>query len=376
VSARMRPLFDVFPALAAKIGWQALGEFPTPVESLAPALAKAGVSGDGWVKRDDLSSPIYGGNKVRTLEALFGEARDEDASIIYSTGAFGSNHAAATVLHARRAGLEPGAILFPQPPSDTAAENLRAIAHVKPLFRSLPHWSALPFGMASVRRAHERRNERAFVMVPGGATPRGGLGYVSAAFELGAQVRAGELPRPDSVVIGVGSTCTSAGLLVGFHHATRLGFFADSGGRPRAPHLVSVRVTPWPVTAKFRIVSLAVRISELLAELAGDRSLEVSAPELRAALTVDGRFLGRGYGYPTRGGVGAIDAFRAIDGFELDTTYSAKAAAGFFARLRERPGETALFWSTKSTAPLACATDDEIDERRLKRWLAKPRVGA
>jgi D-cysteine desulfhydrase len=371
----MRPLFDVFPALSGKIRWEALGELPTPVETLAPVLACAKIDGDAWVKRDDLTSPIYGGNKVRTLEALFGEAKERDASIIYSTGAFGSNHAAATVLHARRAGLEPGVILFPQPRSETAAENLRAIVRAAPLVRALPHWSALPFGMASVRRAHERKNERAFLMVPGGATPRGGLGYVSAAFELGRQVERREVPRPDSIVIGVGSTCTSAGLLVGLHHAARLGVgFSDPSGRPSAPHLVSVRVTPWPVTARFRIVSLAVKISQLLAELAGDPSLALEAADLRPNLTVDGRFLGRGYGHPTRDGLAAIDAFRAIDGFELDTTYSAKAAAGLFARVRERPRETALFWSTKSTAPLACASDAEVTIPRFARWLAKNSV--
>ena len=29
-----------------------------------------------WVKRDDLTSDVYGGNKVRKLELLFGAARD------------------------------------------------------------------------------------------------------------------------------------------------------------------------------------------------------------------------------------------------------------------------------------------------------------
>ena len=75
---------------------------------------------DAYVKREDESAEVYGGNKVRTLEFLFGEALARGARRIYSTGAFGSNHAAATVLHAPRVGLESGALLFPQPPSRTA----------------------------------------------------------------------------------------------------------------------------------------------------------------------------------------------------------------------------------------------------------------
>ena len=99
-----RALLELFPRLRRP--WVSFGSFPTPVQH---------VTGDVWVKRDDLSSPIYGGNKVRTLEALFGVARSRGKDRIYATGAYGSNHAAATVLHAPRVGLAPGVILFPQP---------------------------------------------------------------------------------------------------------------------------------------------------------------------------------------------------------------------------------------------------------------------
>src|SRR5688572_28609751 len=95
-------LFRVFPALAGRVPWTPLGAWPTAVEPL-------GARPDTWVKRDDRSAPGYGGNKVRTLEALFGAATAAGARVIWATGAYGSNHALATVLHARAAGLEPGA---------------------------------------------------------------------------------------------------------------------------------------------------------------------------------------------------------------------------------------------------------------------------
>src|SRR5690606_38893757 len=126
----------------------------------AAALGRRGAP--FFVKRDDASSGVYGGNKVRTLEALFGLARARGARRVYSTGAFGSNHALATVLHAPRAGLEPGVILFPQPRSHSALENLRAILAQRPRVRALPHWSLLPFAIAVT----ELRERDAFVMVP------------------------------------------------------------------------------------------------------------------------------------------------------------------------------------------------------------------
>ena len=58
---------------------------------------------------------------------------------------------------------------------------------------------------------------------PGGATALGALGYVSAGLELAQQIARHELPVPRRVIVGVGSTCTSAGLLVGLALAGHLG---------------------------------------------------------------------------------------------------------------------------------------------------------
>ena len=230
----------------------ALGEFPTPVERMLGLEGELGCA-PFYVKRDDLSSPVYGGNKVRTLEVLFGLARAAGANEVVATGAYGSNHAVATVLHAARAGLRSGAILFPQPKSWAALENFRVSVTRAEALSVLWHWLALPFAILRAR-APER-----FVMMPGGATPDGALGYVSAALELAQQVAAGELEPPRRVFVGVGSTCTSAGLLVGFHLAARLGL-----GFREPPQVVSCVVTPLPVTSRFRILGLAVRASARL----------------------------------------------------------------------------------------------------------------
>src|SRR5271167_4777426 len=49
-----------------------IGTYPTPVQHLA-ALSRPGTS--LWVKRDDLTNPVYGGNKIRKLEKLLTEAK-------------------------------------------------------------------------------------------------------------------------------------------------------------------------------------------------------------------------------------------------------------------------------------------------------------
>jgi len=108
------PLFDVIPSCERRVSRVALGDFPTPVEPLDTVARELGASdGQTWVKRDDISAAAYGGNKVRTLELLFGEARALGREHVVSSGAFGSNHALATAIHAPRVGLRPGALLYP-----------------------------------------------------------------------------------------------------------------------------------------------------------------------------------------------------------------------------------------------------------------------
>ncbi len=368
-----RPIFDVWPQLSKNLPISHLADLPTPVEALDRVTGSLG-DARVFVKRDDVSSLVYGGNKVRTLEVLFGKAKALGCTHIYSTGAFGSNHATAMVLHAPRAGLGSGVVLFPQPRSWAALENLRVILSTRPAVHALPHWSALPFGMWRARRSAVARGHRPFVMVPGGATPTGALGYVSAALELGEQVAAGDLPRPETVLIGVGSTCTSAGLLVGFHLAAKLGLgFRDAGGNPAPPALVSVRVTPWPITSQTLVLRLAVRASERLAELAGDPSLVVEKRDLAPHFRVDGRFLGRGYGYATPSGLEAQRLWHENGAHELDTTYSAKAAAAVVELARQGRRGPIVFWSTKSTPALPPPDVDALRSSppRMRRWMEK-----
>jgi 1-aminocyclopropane-1-carboxylate deaminase/D-cysteine desulfhydrase-like pyridoxal-dependent ACC family enzyme len=363
------PLFELVPSIATRVSRVALGEFPTPVESLAAVSRElwAG-SDDAWVKRDDLSSPVYGGNKVRTLEVLLGDARARGHSRVFATGAFGSNHALATALHAPRVGLEPGALLFPQPISRAAWLNLSALSESRALLRALPHWSALPFGMAWLRVA--AASPGPYLMSPGGATPLGALGYVSAGLELGRQIAAHELPLPRTVIVGVGSTCTSAGLLVGLALAAhfRLGF--EPATRPR---LTSVRVSPWPVTSRLRILNLATRTARLLHELSERTLPSFESALLGARFHVDGGYLGPGYGEPSAAGVEAEALWHRLGLAALDSTYSAKAAARVVAGLRAREPGPLLFWSTKSSVPLPSAPSAQPARRvvpaRIRAWL-------
>ncbi len=340
-----RTLYTYFPSIAGHAGCVSLGDFPTPVEPLVHDRGKRFGSTKLWVKREDLSSPVYGGNKIRTLEWLFAQAVESGYSEICSTGSYGSNHATATVLHASRVGLLSSVMLHPQPYSETARENFEVVLSKADEVNSVPHWAALPLIWLRKRLRDQRKNKSSYIMMPGGATPLGAIGYVSAALELAQQVDAGEMPLPQRIVLSVGSCCTSAGLLLGTEIATRLGI--KKWGN-EAPEIFAVRVTPWPVTAHRRIVLLAYRTSCYLYSMTRDPRVLVSRRKLSDRLRVDTDQLGVGYGYPTKSGLNAMVCFPDL---KLDTTYSAKAAAALIHNKQNLHG-CSLFWATKSSVPL------------------------
>lgn len=329
----MNALFELFPGLSGRVPRARLAELPTPVER---AVGLTG-GGDVWLKRDDLSSSVYGGSKLRLLEALLGAARAQGASRVYSSGATGSNFAEAVALHAPRAGLEPGALSFPQPLT-AEGERSHRVVMARARVVELAHWSLLPLATERVRL----REPRSIVLSQVSFSAESLFGYVSAGLELGRQIASGELPVPTRVVLPIGSAATTAGVWGGLSLARKLGQF---GGAPR---LEPVRIAAWPLSRRGRVQSLALKALARLAELVSDRALALDRDELLPLSLVTNQ-LGPGYPHGTTQGRAARDAFEHAGYPILDDTYSAKAAAHALAAASG--GGTTLFWCTKSSAP-------------------------
>ncbi|HEX4451458.1 MAG TPA: pyridoxal-phosphate dependent enzyme [Kofleriaceae bacterium] len=317
-------LFRYLPELVDRVAWARLGDWPTPIDSVIV---------DGrpiWIKRECDSSTRYGGNKIRTLEAWLGHARALGKRRIWAIGATGSNHAIATILHARAIGLDAGAIVFPQPESSWADENFGAMRDSGCELVKLRHVIEVPFAALAIAR----RDRDGIVMPPGGATPLGAFGALSAALELADQITAGLAPPPRRIVLPIGSTCTTAGLLAGFALAKSLGAWPWT-----LPIVHAVRVTPWPVTSRLRTAALAARTLARAGK-------PVPFTQLLRRLVVDGRELGGGYGRTTPRSIAAAHAL-ADARLRIDGVYSAKAAAALLRLHRERVGPL-MFWATKT----------------------------
>jgi D-cysteine desulfhydrase len=323
-------LFAHYPTLGERLPWEPLLSGPTPIE-LSPGLA------DGvWVKRDDLTSRVYGGNKVRKLEFLLADARARGHRSLLTVGATGSNHVLATALFGRALGFAAThAVLFPQPAGADVARKERAFAEAAVGAARVPGKLLVPFGAAwRAAIALARGQGRPYLIGPGGSSPLGSLGYVAAGLELAAQVRAGECPAPSEIWVPVGSGGTAAGLLVGLRLA----------GLSARLHAVQVVERPW--VSAGGVVRLARRIAALLVGLGVDlppRARRYRTDDL--VLVTDQ--LGPGYAHPTPASKDACA--RAADaGLVLDTTYAGKTLAGLLARPAAGPR---LFWLTYFGSP-------------------------
>lgn len=308
-----------------------LASLPTPVESYPDLARELGLAGL-WIKRDDASSPLCGGNKVRKLEFALGRALSEGARGVFTCGPLGSHHVLATCAFARELGFEPSALHFPQPVTPHVLEVLTALAAARPALELARSRTSAVFRLAARRAgALARPDPRTFDIPPGGSSPLGVLGYVDAALELSSQIARGEVPEPDAVFVPAGTGGTLAGLHLGFRLARR------------PIRLIGVRAVDRVVANPLAVALLARRAGLLLARC-GVRPPRI-AP--RAIEIMHGPF-GPGYGRDTPESRRAAERFSAHTGLSFEPAYTAKAVAGVhrFAAAGARPRPVVLYWHT------------------------------
>ncbi|NUP10645.1 MAG: pyridoxal-phosphate dependent enzyme [Polyangiaceae bacterium] len=308
-----------------------LGDLPTPIEE-AQSLAKAIGVGELWLKRDDLSSRVFGGGKVRKLERLFGDARALGRTHVVTFGAVGSNHAAATAAFGVRNGFSVTVHLAGQPKGPVVRRNL-ALCIASGARIEASSGLADTFAKAVRDAGSGPEADRPYVIAPGGTCHVGNVGMVDAAFELAEQIQLGLAPAPDDIVVAMGTMGSTAGLAFGL---------AAAGIRAR---IIAVRCSSEASSSKAALRKLEDGFEHYLESIGA----KVTS---RAEVDVESRYLGRGYGRPTREGERAIALAKEHAGIELESTYTAKALAALMGRARDLEKRRVLFWASQP-APLA-----------------------
>jgi D-cysteine desulfhydrase len=295
----MKPLLRRHPGLRG-FPHVDLGVRPTAVDR----LEIGGLS--VLVKRDDRTSDVYGGNKVRSLEFLLAGAPRR----LLTFTALGAHHGYAVAVHGRRLGIPAAVVVVRRGRREALLERLERVAD-----RCVEVGGVAGAVLASVRLW--RPGTR--IIPPGGASPRGALGYVVTALELETV--------PERIYVALGTGTTVSGLLAGL------------ALRGAATEVVAVRVADvvagWP-RLLWRRAFAALRLL---------RRHDPSIPEVgRGGVRLRVVAAEGAYGEPTPSTEAAVIAARPL---ELETTYTGKTLA----RLLADRADGAMLIDTYAPAP-------------------------
>ncbi len=322
------PLFRAFPALATALQPVALTATPTPVQAL-PAFGP-----QAWIKRDDLSHAVYGGNKLRKLEFVLGEMRQKKVREVITLGATGTNAGIAASMICAEENIPCTIITFPQPDSPTVQANQRWMQHFGARF---DHRASLWQAVLRYYLHPARLKADSYFLFAGCSNPVSVFGYINAAFELREQIDAGLCPEPREIIVAVSSVSTLAGLTLGIALA---GLDATVTGIRVGPEMLGPFAVCTPAVAE-KMEKHALQVMRGC----GITGLPKQAP----AATLIGDYFGAGYGHGTNEAKAAIAAFAGA-GIPLEGTYSGKSAAAFLATL-ETATAPVLFWNTFNSRP-------------------------
>ena len=339
-------LFDRFPELSERIPWVRLETSPSPVQQLENLGHE-----DLWIKREDIVSTVYGGNKVRKLEFVLADAIAKRKERVVTIGALGTNHGLATTIFCRRMGLKCTLLLFDQPVTSYVRRNL-LLAHK--YGADLVHSKGVIRMGVDYYLSSRLKYRRALFLYAGGSSPLGMLGAVSGALELAAQVEEGLLPAPDYVICPTASNGTMGGLSLGF-------MLAGLETRVIGIRVSMKNVGPLPLNTPGTVTRAMKSVHRLLARHSP------SLPDLefkKPVLLQD--YCGDGYGHPTPEGNRAIEIFREREGIALDPVYTAKTCAALLDFIKEpgRANDTILYWHTYNSIDHSREAE-ETDYRQL-----------
>lgn len=297
----------------------ALLEGVTPIQRLTRLERALGIADCPgiYVKRDDLMGIGGGGNKLRKLEFLLGEALAQGCDTFITTGARQSNHARLSAAAAARAGLACELVLADTVLRNDGAYRRNGNVLLDEIFGATVHRH--PAGTDVLLAAQERGREltaagrRPYVVGSGGSSPVGCLGYASCAAEIVAQERELGL-RFGRIVVSNGSSGTQSGLAAGLK---------AMGDAPSRVHAFTVLAALEQALATTR-------------QLAGETLalLDPAAAIGENDIVITGDQLGRGYGEQTEGMIEAVRLLARSEGLLLDPVYSGKAFAGLIAAIR------------------------------------------
>jgi D-cysteine desulfhydrase len=326
-----------YPLLSDRLRKLPFADLPTPV--LTAELETQAGPREILVKRDDLSSTHYGGNKIRKLEYILQRAQERRAERVATFGAVGSNHALATSIMARQFGLDCTCFLAPQKRTPNVPRTLN-------MHRKIGT-ELVPFGRAVEPLATLRRylhGRHCWVIPMGGSSWLGAVGFVNAGLELAQQIESGDIAAPHRIYMACGTMGSCVGLALGLALA-------------QLPvELHAVRVVEYEYGSPLGFDKLKRKTATMLHSL--DPSIPADLAD-RARVCWRDDFFAGGYAVADDVTERAVAVGRTALDLQVETTYTGKALAALLHDLDmpDYAGESYLFWNTYNSRPLPVTGD-------------------
>ena len=325
---------------AARLPRVNLAHLPTPLEDM-PRFRKRLEGPRLLIKRDDCTGLLFGGNKTRHNEFLFGEALRQKADALVWGAGVQSNNCRQTAAACNKFGLDCILYLSRAAHNDDIQGNL-LLDHLMGAQVNIidePMGPALDDLLLAKAEALRRTGRKPFVWDRVTGRPLAAVSYALCLAEILDQARLQGVEV--HAVYAAAAGATGAGLALG---KAVLGW-------PGKVRLLCPIKWPWDTSAD-------------LAGVANACAVLLDVPHRLEGKDIDVRtdYIGTGYGAITPGGREAMNLLARTEGILLDPVYTAKAMAGLIDDIRHRrlgPSETAVFVHTGGT-PAVFAYRDEL----------------
>ncbi|UUV17400.1 pyridoxal-phosphate dependent enzyme [Fusobacteria bacterium ZRK30] len=319
-------------SLLEKIPKVKIGFFPTPLHKLKNISKEYGV--DVYIKREDMSGPSsFGGNKVRKIEYIVGEAIEKNYDTLMTVGSYQSNAALQLAQYCNINNLNAISIL-----GDTKTEGepkerkgnlllnsfLGTDIHLvhrdepKGNYNMNPLWVKVDKKSEEVKKEYEKKGHKV-MQVPVGCTSQAGwVSYITVFKEIVEQMKSFD-SELDYIFHANGSAGSIPGLIVGKFLM---------GAKTKMISINNRRYGPGELVSEQDIFD---RVKYLF------NKLNIEAPaddKIWAEINIDQDYLGKGYGQPTAAGSEAIIEVAKKEGLFLDPVYTGKSFSGLLNYIR------------------------------------------
>jgi len=276
---------------------------PTPLYKLEAVSRRFGKN--IYIKRDDMVGVALGGNKVRKLEFLLGDAKEQGVDVVFTTGGPQSNHAMLTAACAARIGMK--AVLVLKKRGEITGGNLilDEIMGAEVHLVDSDSYDDVYAEMDRIAGEYEKAGHKTYKIPVGGSVALGSLGYVNCAREIALQCQEMGL-KLDAIVSTTGSGGTYAGITY--------------GAKLFLPGVQSIGVGVSDEPFEDITLELMQGVQALL-----ESDVAPAAEDIHMEYHV-----GAGYAIPDQAGSDAVRWLARNEGILVDPVYTGKALAHFF----------------------------------------------